>query len=165
MAQYVADFCPACGSRTEQKMHDMKMRPVCPACGHVVYFDPKVAAVAFIVQDNQVLLVQRRLDPGMGLWALAGGYVEVNEHPEETARRETLEETGLTVEIGRVLDVFHNHKDGGVITIAYAATVVSGDIVPGDDAADVGWFEKDNLPPLVFFSTVSLTERWAKDTL
>lgn len=138
------------------------MRPVCPACGRVVYFDPKVAAIAFIVRDGQVLLVQRGMDPGKGLWALAGGYVEAGEHPEDTARRETQEETGLDIQINRVLDVFHNHQDGGVITIAYAATITGGTITPGDDAADVRWFGKGNLPPLVFTSTFTLTERWVR---
>jgi len=155
MSVYIADYCPACGHATEGRL-----RPVCPSCGHIVYFDPKVAAITFIMQDDKVLLVQRGIEPGMGLWALPGGYVDYDEHPAEAAMRETYEETGLRIAVERVLDVFHHVKDGGVITIAFAAGLVGGELCAGDDAQQIGWFSKDDLPELVFTSTISLVSRW-----
>lgn len=163
--KYIADYCPACGGPTSQQMQDGRPRPVCPACGYIVYFDPKVAVVNFVTDGKRVLLVQRANDPGKGLWAMAGGYVEVDEHPEDAARREMREETGLEIETGRVLDVFWRVKDGGVITIAYEARVTGGTLAAGDDAQTVAWFTRDHLPELVFSSTITLCQRWASDAL
>ena len=156
----VADYCPACGTKNVQAFHEGKLRPVCPQCGHVTYFDPKVAAINFITQDDKVLLVQRGIDPGKGLWALPGGYIDIHEHPQAAAKREAYEETGLDVTIGDVLDVFFDMNDGGVITIAYAATINGGTFIAGDDAQNIGWFTRDTLPELVFTSTKSLVARW-----
>lgn len=164
MTKYAADYCPACGTQNVQVMRDGRLRPVCPQCDHVTYFDPKVAAIAFITQGERVLLVQRGIDPGMGKWALAGGYIELGEHPQDAAIREAREETGLEVRIDGLLDVFHKGSDGGVITIAYAASVTGGALIPGDDAAHVQWFTRDDVPldDLVFISTITLVDRWLK---
>ncbi len=162
MITHIADYCPLCGTQTEQVMRDGRLRPVCLACGHTVYFDPKVAAIAFAIQDNKVLLVQRAMEPGQGLWGMPGGFVELNEHPQETVRRELLEETDLKVEVERLLDVFLNDN---TVTIAYAVQVVDGSIKAGDDAAKVGWFSKDALPKLVFTSTIELAHRWRNGEL
>lgn len=162
MSRYVAAYCPVCGAPTFQVERSGRLRPVCTRCGHVIYFDPKVAAVSFITEPDRVLLVQRAMEPGRGLWALAGGFVEAGEHPHEAAARETREETGLEVRPGRLLDVFHAQQDGGVITIAYSAVILGGAIRPGDDAADVRWFTRSSLPELVFVSTHALVARWLK---
>jgi ADP-ribose pyrophosphatase YjhB (NUDIX family) len=137
-------------------------RPVCPNCGHIVYFDPKVAVVIFIVQDERVLLVQRAVDPMKGYWAMPAGFVEAGEDPQAAARREVLEETSLTVRIGRLLDVFYTAGDGGLadIVIAYAASVENGQLRADDDAEAVGWFSRTNLPELVFLPSQRLAARW-----
>lgn len=164
MSERPAVFCPACGSQTEQREYDGRMRPVCPGCGHVIYFDPKVAAITFITQDDKILLVKRGMNPGKDYWAMAGGFVDAGEDPREAARREVREETGLNVRVGRVLDVFFNVKDGSVVTIAYSANVTGGELRPGDDAAAVEWFERKDIPDnLIFTSTIALVERWLAD--
>lgn len=53
-------------------------------------------ATAFIVHDGKTLLLRHRR---LGRWMPPGGHVDADETPEETARRECLEETGLDVEI------------------------------------------------------------------
>src|SRR5258708_36662926 len=61
--------------------------------------------VAVLCRDGKgrVLLV-RQLETGR--WSLPGGAMEPDETPEDAARREAEEETGLSVEIGSVRDVF-----------------------------------------------------------
>lgn len=56
-------------------------------------------------QDNRVLLAQRRYEPDIGLWTLPGGLVELGEGIREAAKREAKEETGLDIEIERLLGV------------------------------------------------------------
>jgi 8-oxo-dGTP diphosphatase len=56
---------------------------------------PLVGVGVFIVEDGRILLGQRRGSHGAGSWALPGGHLEWGETPEDCARREVLEETGL----------------------------------------------------------------------
>jgi 8-oxo-dGTP diphosphatase len=163
MNSRVGDFCPACGARTESVLRDGRLRPTCPDCGHVVYFDPKVAAVAFVTQSERVLLARRARDPARGLWSVPGGFVEAEEDPREAARREMVEETGYTIRIDRLLDVFSGQN--GVIVIAYAATITGGTERPGDDVDKLAWFARDELPRLAFDSTVALVGRWREGEL
>lgn len=157
----IAHFCPNCGAPTHQQPHSGRLRPVCPACGHVVYFDPKVAVVVWIQEGDKLLLIQRAQDPGKDKWALPAGFVEHDEAPEDAAIREVEEETGLLVKIDRLLDVFPKRDHGlADIVIAYAATITGGTLRPDDDAAAAGWFSRENLPELVFYPSITLVGRW-----
>jgi ADP-ribose pyrophosphatase YjhB (NUDIX family) len=139
-------------------------RPVCSACGHIIFLDPKVSALAFIIRDDRILLGQRAVDPGRLLWACPGGFVELGEDPQEAARREVREETGLECMTMRLLDVFYG-VDTGVIVLAYLGRVVGGRMQPGDDVMTVDWFDRDHLPELVFTSTTTLVSRWLRGEL
>lgn len=113
-------FCPRCGKPIGQQVKFGKMRPTCAACGYVHFDDPKVAVVVFIEQEGKVLLILRGVDPQRGKWALPAGYVDRGEDPAQAAIRETAEETGLRVEITRLIDLMF---DNGIIVIMYAAQV------------------------------------------
>ncbi|MFW5692170.1 MAG: NUDIX domain-containing protein [Chloroflexota bacterium] len=154
------DYCPACGTRNRHIEHDGRLRPICPACGHITYVDAKTAVVTMLLHDDHVLLVQRRYDPGCGKWGLPGGFAEYGEDPRETARREVAEETGLIARITDLLDVFF--VENGVITIGYRGIVTGGDLHAEDDAEAAAWFPREALPELVFLSTVSLCQRWQR---
>jgi 8-oxo-dGTP diphosphatase len=162
MGKRIANFCPMCGTKLELRQRTGHMRPVCPNCDYTAYFDPKVAVVVFICQDDRVLLVKRAIDPMKGRWAMPAGFVEAGEDPQAAAQRESLEETSLVVQVDRLLDVFHTAGDGGAadIVIAYAATVIDGELKAEDDAEEVAWFSKDNLPEVVFLPTQRLAARW-----
>ena len=91
-------FCPNCAATLEMRESGGAQRPVCPACGRVIYFDPKVAATAVVAREGSVLLIRRGNQPGYGRWSMPGGYVDRGEVVEEAAAREVWEETGLRVE-------------------------------------------------------------------
>jgi len=122
--------------------------------------------VVFIVQDDKLLLIQRGMNPGKGKWALPAGFVDYDESPEDAAIRETLEETHLTVTIDKLLAVYPK-KDNGLadIIIAYSASILDGELQAGDDASDVGWFIRGNLPELVFYPSITLTTLWQNGEL
>jgi 8-oxo-dGTP diphosphatase len=103
----------------------------------------------------QILLIRRKHDPFAGSWALPGGFVEMNETLEASARRELHEETGL--EVGP-LEQLHTFGDPGrdprgrTISIVYLAVVDQAQLRPraDDDAAEVGWHSLTTPPPLAF---------------
>ena len=73
---------------------------------------PIVGVGAVIVHDGKVVLVKRGSEPLKGRWSLPGGGVEVGEALEAAVAREMLEETGLEVEVGPVIEVFDRiHRD------------------------------------------------------
>lgn len=162
----IANFCPICGQALEELHHEGRVRPYCTSCESPIYFDPKVAVVVFIVKDDKLLLIQRGNDPGRGKWALPAGFVDYDESPEDAAIRETLEETHLHIMIDKLLAVYPK-KDNGLadIVIAYSASIIDGIEQAGDDADDLGWFEQDNLPELVFYPSITLTTLWRNGDL
>ncbi len=124
------NFCPRCGAGLETLFRFGEDRPCCPDCGYVHFFDPKVAAAVFVEDGDRVLLIKRGVEPERGRWALPAGYVDSREDPKVTAVREALEETGLDVQITRLIDVFHSSREmGASIIIVYAAEVTGGDLV------------------------------------
>lgn len=85
---------------------------------------------------------------------MPGGSAEPGETLRETARREALEETGLTMDIGRELwTVEIPAGDGRVFEVHdFAATVTGGTPKAGDDADDVRWFTPDQLDRITLTS-------------
>jgi ADP-ribose pyrophosphatase YjhB (NUDIX family) len=149
------NFCPRCGSRVGLQEKFGKLRAVCPQCGWIHFADPKVAAAVLVEQDGRVLLVRRVNEPFRGLWTLPAGFVDAGEDPARAAERECLEETSLTVRVTRVLNVVagREHPRGADFIIVYAAQFISGVSQACDDADQVGWFKRSNLPPLAFRAT------------
>lgn len=94
----------------------------------------------------KVLLVKRGNHPSIGCWALPGGFVNLRENLEDTARRELQEETGvcnLPVEQFACYGDYQRDPRARIITTAYLSLVRESDVTveAGDDAADASWFE------------------------
>src|ERR1700731_3098910 len=106
-------------------------------------------------RDLQVLLVKRRSWPYEGMWAIPGGFVNMDESLEAAAKRELQEETNVQ---NVYLEQLYTFGDPGrdprtrVITVVYFALLDSErlQVRAADDAVDVGWFSVDDLPPLAF---------------
>jgi len=144
------EYCPVCGGRLEAADRVQ----ACTSCGRLHHRDPKVG-VGVVVRDvsGRLLLVQRGIEPRLGLWSLPAGYVNADEDPRAAAARECLEETGLVVEVGGVRDVHTSTGGGASFFLAFDATVIGGSLAAGDDARDARFFHDDELPPLAFEST------------
>ena len=152
-------YCSSCATPLEVGESNGAMRPVCPSCGRVVYYDPKVAAITIISRQGRVLLVRRANQPGYGLWSVPGGYVDRGEVVEEAAVREVREETGLEVEIDRLLGL-HSEAGRPVIVAAFTGIEVGGELQPGPEALDVGFFALDDLPPMAFPGDSRILQSW-----
>ncbi|MBI5931174.1 MAG: NUDIX hydrolase [Chloroflexi bacterium] len=155
------NFCVRCGQPLQDRAMFGKIRRTCPGCGYIHFQDPKVAAIAFIVDANRVLLVKRAENPEKGKWSLPGGFVDAGEDPRQAAIREAFEETGLQVEITHLLEVFfHPASNGNPIVIAFSAQIIGGALCAADDAEEVAWFTAETLPELAFDSTHALINHW-----
>ena len=145
-------FCPQCGGPLGLQPHDGRERPICPACGHVVYLNPAPSVAAVLVQEGRVLLVRRCIEPGLGRWSLPGGFIEAGETPREAVVREVREETGITCQPVTLLDAqavlggFY----GDILVLGYSAEFVAGELQAGEDADRARFFDPDRLPLIAF---------------
>lgn len=95
-------YCPQCGASPFVENNEKSKR--CTRCGFVYYFNSSAAVVAVIENSNGEILVARRAkDPAKGTLDLPGGFVDMDETPEEAACREVQEETNLHVNSLRYL--------------------------------------------------------------
>lgn len=152
-----ARFCPVCASELETRLIDGKERLACPTCGFILYINPSVAAGILVEDGGKVVLVRRGVPPSAGYWALPSGFAEYEETIEETAVREAHEETGLRVTVDDLLGVYSYDSEviGRGVLVLFRGHVVGGELRAGDDAAEVGRFGPDELPPAaeIAFST------------
>ena len=152
-------FCSSCASPLEMKDVEGSLRPRCPNCKRILYYDPKVVATVVIEQDGKILFVRRALQPGLGLWALPGGYVDRGEIVEQGAAREVMEETGLLVQIKDLLGLF-SEKGHPVILAAYSCRLESGEPKPGPEVSELGFYHLNDLPVLAFPRDIRVLEAW-----
>ena len=101
---------------------------------------PKLMVDVVIPSGRGIVLIRRASDPFEGRWALPGGFVEVGETVEAAAAREAAEETGLAVELARLVGVYSEpgrDPRGHNVSVAFLARVVGGDLIAATDAAEV----------------------------
>jgi 8-oxo-dGTP diphosphatase len=101
---------------------------------------PKLMVDVVIPSERGVVLVRRGSEPYEGRWALPGGFVEVGETVRQAAVREAAEETGLAVEVSRLVGVYSDpDRDprGHNVSVAFLVRVLSGQMQAASDAAEV----------------------------
>ena len=156
-------FCPSCAAALETKDIFGSDRPVCPDCGRVIFYDPKVAVICIVPREGQVLMIRRSTELGYGLWGLPGGYVDRGEVVEEAAAREVWEETGLEVEIGGLIGLYSD-PGNPVIVVAYAGRETGGTLKAGPEALEAAFFDVDRLPELAFLRDREVLANWRHNT-
>jgi 8-oxo-dGTP diphosphatase len=115
-----------------------------------------VDAVVFRIEKNelQVLLIKRKNPPFEGMWALPGGFVNMDETLEEAVVRELKEETGITFREMKQLKAYsaiNRDPRHRTVSVAFWGVVNKPQKpVAGDDAANAKWFSTKLLPPTAF---------------
>lgn len=109
------------------------------------------------VKENKsifILLIQRGNEPFKNMWALPGGFIEMDETLETACKRELAEETGLQVEKMtqfRTFDAVNRDPRHRTISVVFFAELNKRKAVKGgDDAVRAEWFPVSNLPELAF---------------
>lgn len=119
---------------------------------------PGVGVALYLRRDGKVLLGKRKGGHGAGTWCAPGGKLEMNESPEDCARRETKEETGLRVGGVRFIGITNDiWPDIGThfVTVSFVADLEAGDAVltEPDKFEEWQWFDWRELPEPLFLST------------
>jgi 8-oxo-dGTP diphosphatase len=116
---------------------------------------PIPAVGAVVIKGDTCLLVLRGQQPSLGKWSIPGGVLELGETIEEAARRDVLEECGISIEVGQVVEVrdaIVRDADGGIqfhyVLIDVVARYLEGELVVGSDVEDARWLKKTDLPTL-----------------
>ncbi len=116
---------------------------------------PIIGVGAVIVDGGRALLVRRDTEPLKGEWSVPGGMLELGEKLRDGVRREVLEETGLVVEPGEVLDVFDSiftdsqgRTEYHYVLVDYLCRPICGEAMAGTDVSDVRWIREDDLPAM-----------------
>ncbi|MDD5543296.1 MAG: NUDIX hydrolase [Acidobacteriia bacterium] len=74
---------------------------------------PIMGVGAVLWRGDSVLLIRRGHPPMQGKWTIPGGVVEVGETLAEAAQREILEETGLRITVGPLIELFDRIQRAG----------------------------------------------------
>ena len=119
--------------------------------------------------EPSVLLLKRAVEPGFGEWDLPAGYLDPGESFEMAARRETLEESGIDVELVQLAGVYHSPPANAVTAVFRARAVDAGAPVRTDaESSDHAWVARSEvaswLPRMAFASMASALADWSGRT-
>jgi NAD+ diphosphatase len=131
-------FCTVCGAALEMRLHEGEGGPVpwCPACGDW-RFERFNAAVSMVTRDRATgnLLLVRQY--GRKDWILVAGYLKKGETAEEAVRRETREETGLSV-VSMCFNRSRFFPPSETLLLNFA-TETEGEVVPNAEIDEFAW--------------------------
>lgn len=113
---------------------------------------PLVGVGGVVISDGRVLLIRRGGPPLEGQWSIPGGMLEVGETLLAGVRRELLEETGIDVRVGELIEVFERinlDTEGKAryhfVVMDYLCEPVRGEARAGSDVTDVAWATPEEL--------------------
>lgn len=153
-------YCAQCGHALTERVVAGKRRPACPACGAVVFADPKLAVAALIEREGRMLLGRRsRHSASPGKWSFPAGYVDRGERVEDAAVREVREETGLDVRLDALLGLY-SATGNPVVLAVYVATPVGGTLTPADDLTELALYPFDAPPEPAFPHDPQIVADW-----
>ncbi len=139
---------------------DTRVRAVCPQCHHIQYQNPlNVVGTIPLTDDGRILLCKRNIEPRRGKWTLPAGFMELDETLEQGAARETDEEAGADIEMGRLFGLI-SVLSAAQVHVYFCARVRSLTFNPGHETQEVQLFAPEDIPwEELSFRTVSLVLR------
>ncbi len=158
------NYCSRCGAplRFGSVEGEERERLACEACGYVAYVNPRMVVTTLPITDTgELVLLRRGIEPGYGLWAQPGGFLEIDETVNEGAVRETLEEIGLIIEPGEIVGLY-SRIEAAVVVLAFEARIAGGEIHTSPEAIEVRAFRPEAIPwrEIAFRTTTWALRDW-----
>jgi len=154
--------CRACGAPVIYRVPDdgdTRERAVCTACALVHYENPLLVLGTVPYLGERVLLCRRAIEPRLGKWTLPAGFMELGETMAEGAARETAEEAGARIRMGRLFSCMSLPRVGQV-HVFYLAEMLDDTLNPGSETLEARLFTEDEIPwPELAFATITETLR------
>ena len=154
--------CKNCGGAVVYRLPDdgdTKSRAICTACQTVHYENPLMVVGTVPYWGDRVLLCKRNIEPRFGTWTLPAGFMELDETLEQGAARETVEEAGADIALGRLFSVI-SVPQAAQVHIYFLAQLRSLVFNPGFESQEVRLFAPEDIPwDELSFRTVSWTLR------
>ena len=105
-----------------------------------------------VIHEGRALLIKRGSEPLKDQWSIPGGTLELGESIQEGVRRELLEETGIEVRVGELIEVFDRiFRDAAgkiqyhFVIVDYLCEKISGEAKPASDVTDTAWVREEDL--------------------
>jgi NAD+ diphosphatase len=143
-------FCPKCGSTLIPNTFNSTR---CTVCNYVFYVNTRPCNAVILKNDNnEILLVKRAHEPNKNTWDLPGGFIDIHEELEESAKREIKEELSIDItNIQYFTSTYDRYLYGGVNLHTLCITVTATydqvqTIIAADDALEYRWFSINNIP-------------------
>ena len=132
------------------------MKSIYDSAGELINRNPdsiRPSVCAIIINDNNQILLEQRSDNQ--LWGLPGGGVEISESVTQALYREVIEETGLNVQIIKLIGIYSDpenysimsYPDGGLVqyvSITFKCKPISKNLKISKESIDLKYFDKDN---------------------
>jgi ADP-ribose pyrophosphatase YjhB (NUDIX family) len=142
--------CPRCAAPAKSGANPF----LCGACGLTYFFNPTVAAAAFVFDaSGRCLFIRRAKEPAKGRLAVPGGFIDYDETAEEALRREVREEVGIEITQLAYLGSCTNrypYRDVvyPVVDLIFTAQAVNAnDAVALEDVAGLEWRRVGEIDP------------------
>ncbi|PIN81049.1 DNA mismatch repair protein MutT [Candidatus Woesearchaeota archaeon CG10_big_fil_rev_8_21_14_0_10_32_9] len=127
--------------------------------------NPRPGSAVIVVHEGKILLGKRNKVNANNKWVLPGGGIDWGETSKDAAKREALEETGLEVELEKLVcikEIIAIHADYHAIVFFYLAKPKNTDITVSDDLSEAKFFTIDEIKALDCVTSVEEVLKEAK---
>jgi ADP-ribose pyrophosphatase YjhB (NUDIX family) len=123
---------------------------------HKPQITPKIAVNGIVLNEKGEVLLAKRTDNG--LWCIPGGHMDLGESLAQACVRELLEETGLRVEVLKLVGIYSDTQNSlhiaqgpewHTVRVSFLCKVTSGTIKPSEETSEIQYFDPKKLPPLI----------------
>ena len=99
-----------------------------------------IAVTGFVKNQTGMVLMIR--SPLRG-WELPGGQVEQGEDLQTALQREVMEETGINVDVGRLMGIYTKIHSPDLVILCFECQPVSGNVVTSEESIEVEWIPRN----------------------
>jgi len=155
-------YCPNCKYALISQTIENEEVKKCNNCGFI-FWNKSKPVVSILIHDNgEILMLQRANEPFKNYWVLPGGFIKLKETAEIAIKREAKEETGLDINIERIIGTYLIDDDprGTHLDIIFSGTVKGGILLSQEDKK-WQYFSTNALPEKIAYKHRDAINDWA----